>query len=1127
MNQLEKKYLASITDGGLDADSAAFAVGRNRVVNAENVRWGSTDRGVTATVESVGGTRQISEALPSINFQTIGVANDYENNRTIYFKRCTTGPWHRITCYEKDSNTEYIVLLSSQVTGGLGFSIYYPIHSARVINGLVYWTDDTNRQRKLNIDAGIKLNHPSYVTDQEAYTSPLSQEVISLIKRPPQYATTNSKGLDNAYPNNFIGRNAFQFATRYYYRDGETSVLSVYSELENYNPNGGDNNYINVALDIDDTVDQDVQRVEMVARIANTNDFYVIKTWDKSVASEAQEIADHNAGITPLNYNFYNDRIGEFLDVAYATKPFDSVPITSKTLEIVRNRLFLANNIIGYDTPSYTTLAATPNVETLSGANTSGSVMYFQWGGSPGTLKYVIYIASGNTPGYYRVTANDGVYPSNPTDFTNLTYIGPAYADLIAYYSPSPPIVFYFINSINITNVPGGGVGQDITALKSGSAYQLGIVFYDFADRKCGVVTSDSLVYQIDPITYGATTFTTSLSWSLSQLNLQDQIPFWATTYAIVLTKCLKTRSFVQARASNITYLVKGADGNYDFTTTTGTKTTYAADRSAIGINTSLLTSYGLGYTFTEGDLCDILIGSDKYTVAVLGQEGEWVIVQLEDIGTIGDSAGAYTTSAFELYTPYQASTNEPFYEIGQKYPITNPNTDIRSFSTIAGNIIGDVSIIERNDGTNDYYTENMSPNDKFWSVWNTNTGRPNFVTRLGQSIEPNTIAYSNTYVSRGAVNGLSSFDALNERELPIECGPIQKLQVTGKVQNEQGIVMLAICQNQTASLYMGEVQLVASAQNAFLAQAPEVIGTINVLKGNFGTIDPTSVTEFKGLVFWLDRGNGKVIQYSTNGLFAISSLNMTRFWRLFCNQYNSMTTDGIIALGSYPYVVTTVDPHHIELLITIPKLLNNPPKGYLPDYPSVVYPFDIWDGRAKTLVYKFGFNDPFWMGAYMITPEAWATVQNQLYASNVGIVWECNQANYNNFFGAQYKSRVMCVSNELPSVPKVYNSLAVEADMVPTLFYMYADAPYQQATDIVDFEWRSFEGIYYSNVKRNKLQPTATGYNTNGLIIGQKMRAVAMYILAEFTVSENNPLELRFLNINFDISRGHTTEPK
>ena len=123
MNQLEKKYLASITDGGLDADSAAFAVGRNRVVNAENVRWGSTDRGVTATVESVGGTRQISEALPSINFQTIGIANDYENNRVVYFKRCTTGPWHRITCYEKDSDTEYIVLLSSQVTGGLGFSI--------------------------------------------------------------------------------------------------------------------------------------------------------------------------------------------------------------------------------------------------------------------------------------------------------------------------------------------------------------------------------------------------------------------------------------------------------------------------------------------------------------------------------------------------------------------------------------------------------------------------------------------------------------------------------------------------------------------------------------------------------------------------------------------------------------------------------------------------------------------------------------------------------------------------------------------------------------------------------------------------------------------------------------------
>ena len=71
----------------------------------------------------------------------------------------------------------------------------------------------------------------------------------------------------------------------------------------------------------------------------------------------------------------------------------------------------------------------------------------------------------------------------------------------------------------------------------------------------------------------------------------------------------------------------------------------------------------------------------------------------------------------------------------------------------------------------------------------------------------------------------------------------------------------------------------------------------------------------------------------------------MTRFWKQFSDTYKSLTTGQIESLGARPFVFTTIDPHHNELLISIPKLLNIPPKGYTLDYPSMVYPFDIWDG--------------------------------------------------------------------------------------------------------------------------------------------------------------------------------------
>ena len=59
-------------------------------------------------------------------------------------------------------------------------------------------------------------------------------------------------------------------------------------------------------------------------------------------------------------------------------------------------------------------------------------------------------------------------------------------------------------------------------------------------------------------------TFSTSIKWALDATNLTAQIPDWAESYAVVMTKCIRTRSFLQARASNMTYVTKDVDGVYD-----------------------------------------------------------------------------------------------------------------------------------------------------------------------------------------------------------------------------------------------------------------------------------------------------------------------------------------------------------------------------------------------------------------------------------------------------------------------------------------------------------------------------------------------------------------------------------
>ena len=105
MEDKELKYFAN-NDGAGNFDDADFIVGANEWVNMENCRTGSTDKGVTGTVESIGGTLRISAVQPSVTFLEIGSAEEIERNRFCYFKYNTTGNNHKIVCYEALSNTE-------------------------------------------------------------------------------------------------------------------------------------------------------------------------------------------------------------------------------------------------------------------------------------------------------------------------------------------------------------------------------------------------------------------------------------------------------------------------------------------------------------------------------------------------------------------------------------------------------------------------------------------------------------------------------------------------------------------------------------------------------------------------------------------------------------------------------------------------------------------------------------------------------------------------------------------------------------------------------------------------------------------------------------------------------------
>lgn len=1185
----EKKYFVS-TDSGLDADHADIAISPNSWVNMENCRILSTDKGVIGTVESVGGTRALTEPVEGVSLICIGAAADEQNRRILYFLKDTEGDADRIMCYDLRSAETYTVLLSTQVTGGLNFDKNALIHSARVINGLLYWTDNINEPRRVNIDAGIKLNHPSYDTDQEPYTDPIDPSVITIARRPPglPLAATkvNSSDVGITINNNNIRNSAFRFAWFYVYRDGEYSTLSVHSILAPYNATSETYDVIELVAPLGEYIEQDVQRVVFAVIYADGEKAFEIKTWDKANADDAAAIEDHNDGIQPLTYYFTNNDVDTPISDAAKAKPFDSIPLLTETLEVANNRLFLGNNLLGYDTPLVTSLMATPQ-------NSPSSAMAVKSGSSRrvGIVFYDRYLRQcGVIPSLTIVTVPERNYELSGVFYnigwtlsnTNALQEIPEWAYYYSIVATKDLTRTFFVQAFagNIVYATKNGDGNyefttyAYSSANEGVALRLNIL----NGYGMGYVFNEGDLVRVN-VKVGNTETNTTLSVKgvVGDYLIAENFDFGNILYAIanfeIYTPSIAASENFYYEQGSAYPISNPGTSSRAYSTTSGTLRgdIYLQERDTINriqynVSGQLNTDFEL-HTL-PATIVSQLASSSNYLAgnstfqnfpseSFNTNDTTWIIKTLGsavnfnfrgkfrfnfyDAGGgsneltnfkifIAYNDGSTTTST--TVVPNRSVVEGTVYTFEFNQDITVPANcrvfilnefDIKNVDTLLRYIDGGLDVTALADGLQSEF-ECMSPNDKYYKNWFTDAGRFQTIDKIGQRAKKTSIKWSNTFIPGTITNGLSSFDALDEKILSYELGALHKLQVTSKVNDEPGIVMLAICESQTASMYLGEQQLVSNTGNAFVAQSDSVIGTINPLKGSFGTINPESVIEHRGNVYWVDVLNGKMIQYSLNGLFPISNYLMTRYWKQFSDQYTSMTQEEIEALGSRPFIFTTVDPHHWELLVAVPKLLETPPKGNLPDYPSMIYPFDIWDGQAKTLVYKLPIEPNRWLGAFSVTPEWLINFQNSVYAFKNGVLYQLNDTEtYCNFFGQQYKSRIMFVANMFPERPKVYKNISVIANLKPSLTYFYSQEPYEQSSDLLDTDYTVREGVFYAPLFRNKLVPTDSGYDITGLLNGEELRTRVLKILMEWDVS-NTPLELEKVNIGFQISYGHTT---
>lgn len=1123
----EKKILLH----GMDGDNSPRLISDKAALNVMNARVSISEYGRNLRVQNIPGTQLVSQQVfpPYGTQQTIGTAVDFDAGRLLFFNYNTFSD-HGIYCYDPILNRVFAVLYDSQVIGGLGFSRTSLIHSARVEAGILYWCDSTNKEpRRININAGIEMNHAGTFPAVTPYQYPMSQSVIYWIRRQPGLPLIGTKGTDAGFNNNFIKNEAFQFSWRYIYRDYETSTLSALSTLLNYNNIDDTFNFISVVAPLGETIDQDVLQVDFVVKYLNGGKSFVFKSWNKNIPLDNLAIYQHNFGV-PLSTSFYNDSIGIALDDAYSVKPYDSLPIYSQTIEMARNRSFMANYTIGYNTPISTSLTATASQTTEGGGLVAvyWRLIYYIGPGITDTKFFLYFNNIGAANGYYTSGALVEPLPGS-VDFTTLTFVGLDYSQVLGTYgiSPANVVIFEDLGSgAVITSGPSPITLAGSVVYKSGATYEIFIEFLDHAGRKCGIL-GNGIKINIPERVYDQVNFTTAINWALSNASAVGEIPDWAYYYSINLTKCLTTRFFLQARAKNITYATKQvSDGTYLFNTPA-----YSADLNGVAIDITLLNGYGMGYLFADGDLVKVYIDSNPivYNLSIVAQDGNWIICELQDLGVLGDTASPKDDVLFEIYTPYKPSVSEPAYEVGQLFKILNPTEPGRLYDVLSGSIGGDITLLSRNDGSTDYLTENMSPNDKYPYQWNTDSGRPNFIDNIGQQLLTNSIAWSNVLIQGAKSNGLSTFDALDVKDVSIECGDISKLQVANKIEDEQGTIMLALCIHQTASLYLGETQLVGSAQNAFVAQSTGVIGTINILKGSYGTQHPESVFEYLGLVFAFDVLNGKVIQYSNNGLEDVSRYNQTRFFQRYSRAYLASSSGNLDNINGFHHVRMNVNPFTKETLITLPGMIYQNYATVLPSYSvvpsyatSIIDRFDIYDGLGKTMSFMFEQNPNFWGSNYEFMPEWTENLNNTLYGFKNGNLYihDSDTANWNRFYGTDYPVRICYAWNNNPSALKDVVGVGIEGSAAPDFTALMSTNPNIQITDIVVGDFTNQEGVLYAEFFRDRLSPNASGTADERLYAGDEIKSPYPLIMCEFQ-QYSQLFYLDFVNLFYNISRG------
>lgn len=850
--------------------------------------------GDSADIQNVlGNTEVVNAALESGTNTVIGAISSEKDDKIFFLVYNETQSKHAIYTFDGSSFTKLVSNAQFTTSNALGFKRDH-VTAIAFVNDFLLYSTGTGEVRAINIDYWTN-NSPTGVLEAFIYLN-----VPAPTYSPTYTLNTTTAGNENLQ----VSLRKWRFYYRFVYNDGRISPSSPASEIKNiYDLDASIIASITVDIPFSQTIPSEVDAVQLVAYEKESDTYMMIHSEKDDTA-----IANHNSSTTKISTTFTNNGVYPVISADAMFIYPSMAPLDVFALDSAKTRLFFSNYKDSLDISATADLPSTVAAVTQNNKTGTSELRAFSEGASfsfgirffdaTGRSSEVIPLDSEfTTPWRHENGTWSELYTG--TDTPDYVYDEGYYADYIESVS------------VSLTNITAGDVPTWATRA------QLMIS----ANKAHG----DFIQFPLHVSDASPSTGSVKYQFGLRYAYRKDDGSFTIANSAKYIRDTEMANSAV--------------DEPMRF---------YALNlRDAI--------RHGHGWTYTAGDSVEVSflqrrpgggqVHYDEKVVrgAVIAEQNNHLIFT-KDHADHTDYLGYSTDATLSdegdskingqgVATVWRAAINRVTYsEASEAFSATSLPSSVTVYGDCVMNQIGvlpphNIQYTEKTI----LLTNSRGAVDHGVRTYDEFYGRTLASSELTDIIsgtrKKTALTFSGVYTEGTKNNNLNFVGLANEEVLPAGLAQVMKLATASKVE-EVGQVMLAIGEDETASVYIGETQLVGSSSDATLIADAKVIGSVNILKGGYGTQHPESVSERHGNIYFLDINKAAVVRYSQAGLFDISSYN-----------YRSVIKDMSTNNNASCSYVAGYDPLNEEYLVSAINPLRTT-TSHLTDY-SVLTDFD------------------------------------------------------------------------------------------------------------------------------------------------------------------------------------------